>query len=92
MSNFERKREEYKEAREFVKIRKENIAKYFFDLSKLTFVALVLGLGGTFLNVDNWEWLSHIDTVPLVIWYIFGVDFIGTVWFASIGCLMFKLD
>ena len=45
MSDFERRREKNKEARELVKIRKENIAKYFFDLSKLTFAALVLGLG-----------------------------------------------
>ena len=48
MSDFERRREKNKEARELVKIRKENIAKYFFDLSKLTFAALVLGLGGAF--------------------------------------------
>lgn len=44
MSTFERKREERNEIREFIKVRKENIAKYFFDLSKLTFAALVLGL------------------------------------------------
>lgn len=92
MSTFERKREERNEIREFIKVRKENIAKYFFDLSKLTFAALVLGLGGTFLNVDNWEWLSHINTVPLVIWYILGIGFVGTIVFASIGCLMFKLN
>lgn len=50
MSDFERRREKNKEARELVKIRRENIAKYFFDLSKLTFAALVLGLGGAFFN------------------------------------------
>lgn len=71
MSDFERRREKNKEARELVKIRKENIAKYFFDLSKLTFAALVLGLGGAFFNIGNRERLSYVDTIPLIIWYIF---------------------
>ena len=31
MSDFERRREKNKEARELVKIRRENIAKYTFD-------------------------------------------------------------
>ena len=51
MSDFERRREKNKEARELVKIRKENIAKYFFDLSKLTFAALVLGLGLSLIHI-----------------------------------------
>ena len=72
MSDFERRREKNKEARELVKIRRENIAKYFFDLSKLTFAALVLGLGGAFFNIGNWERLSYVDTIPLIIWYHFG--------------------
>ena len=40
MSDFERRREKNKEARELVKIRKENIANVNFDLSKLTFATL----------------------------------------------------
>ena len=80
MSDFERRREKNKEARELVKIRRENIAKYFFDLSKLTFAALVLGLGGAFF------------TIPLIIWYIFGVGLVATVWFAYIGSLILKID
>lgn len=88
MSDFERRREKNKEARELVKIRKENIAKYFFDLSKLTFAALVLGLGGAFFNIGNRERLS----IPLIIWYIFGVGLVATVWFAYIGSLILKID
>ena len=39
MSDFERRREKNKEAREIVKIRRENIAKYYFDLTKMPFAA-----------------------------------------------------
>ena len=92
MSDFERRREKNKEARDLVKIRRENIAKYFFDLSKLTFAALVLGLGGAFFNIGNWERLSYVDTIPLIIWYIFGVGLVATVWFAYIGSLILKID
>ncbi len=92
MSNFERRREKDREAQELLKIRKENIAKYFLDLSKLTFAALVLGLGGAFFSIDSWERLSYVDTIPLIIWYIFGVGLIATVWFAYIGSLVLKID
>lgn len=37
------RQKEKEEVREKDKVRRENIAKYFLDLSKLTFVALVLG-------------------------------------------------
>ena len=33
-----------------MKNRRENTLKYFFDLSKLTFAALVLGVGSALLN------------------------------------------
>ena len=69
MSDFERRREKNKEARE-----------------------LVLGLGGAFFNIGNWERLSYVDTIPLIIWYIFGVGLVATVWFAYIGSLILKID
>ena len=81
MSDFERRREKNKEARELVKIRRE-----------LTFAALVLGLGGAFFNIGNWERLLYVDTIPLIIWYIFGVGLVATVWFAYIGSLILKID
>ena len=43
MGNWEKQQEANKEAKERDKTRKENIAKYYLDLSKLTFTALVLG-------------------------------------------------
>ena len=93
MSDFERRREKNKEARELVKIRKENIAKYFFDLSKLTFAALVLGLGGAFFNIGNRERLSYVeyytfDHFGIIFWSWLS----ATVWFAYIGSLILKID
>lgn len=43
MGNFSRQQEEKKEARSWDKTVKETLAKYFFDLSKLVFTAIVLG-------------------------------------------------
>lgn len=43
MGKFENQIKEKVEAREKDKTRRENLAKYYFDLSKLTFTALVLG-------------------------------------------------
>lgn len=43
MGKFENQIKEKVEARERDKTRRENLAKYYFDLSKLTFTALVLG-------------------------------------------------
>ena len=84
MSDFERRREKNKEARELVKIRKENIAKYFFDLSKLTFAALVLGVAASLLNREIE------DEIPSMANYLFAMGFIGTVAFAMIGYRILK--
>lgn len=59
MSNFGRNIEVKKERKEKDKILKETIAKYFLDLSKLIFTAIVLG-GFVPLFTDeyvsiNWE-------------------------------------
>ena len=84
MSDFERRREKNKEARELVKIRRENIAKYFFDLSKLTFAALVLGVAASLLNREIE------DEIPSMANYLFAMGFIGTVAFAMIGYRILK--
>ena len=92
MSNYNGNIEKRKAAQDLMKNRRENTSKYFFDLSKLTFAALVLGLGGAFFNIGNRERLSYVDTIPLIIWYIFGVGLVATVWFAYIGSLILKID
>ena len=43
MGSWERLQEAKTEAQEKDRTRRENIAKYYLDLSKLTFAALVLG-------------------------------------------------
>ena len=43
MGNFSKQQEEKKEARSWDKTVRETLAKYFFDLSKLVFTAIVLG-------------------------------------------------
>ena len=43
MSNYNGNIEKRKAAQDLMKNRRENTSKYFFDLSKLTFAALVLG-------------------------------------------------
>ena len=53
MSNYNGNIEKRKAAQDLIKNRRENTSKYFFDLSKLTFAALVLGVGSALLN--RWE-------------------------------------
>ena len=67
-----------------MKIRRENIAKYFFDLSKLTFAALVLGVAASLLNREIE------DEIPSMANYLFAMGFIGTVAFAMIGYRILK--
>ena len=43
MGNWERKQEEKREGKEKDKTRREKLAAYFFDLSKLCFAGLVIG-------------------------------------------------
>lgn len=57
MGNWSEQQEIKKEVREKDKVRRENIAKYFLNLSQLSFVTLVLGImvefdwGNTAINI-----------------------------------------
>jgi hypothetical protein len=54
MSNYSKKQEEKNENKEKNKTRREKLATYFFDLSKLVFAALVLGgITPLFTNTAN---------------------------------------
>jgi hypothetical protein len=44
MGNWERKQEEKREGKEKDKVRREKLAGYFFDLSKLSFAGLVISI------------------------------------------------
>lgn len=58
MGNFSRQQEEKKELKEKDKTRRERLAGYFFDLSKLSFAGLVIGvvipLYSDLSNENNW--------------------------------------
>lgn len=44
MGNYSKKQEEKNEGKEKDKVRREKLAGYFFNLSQLSFVTLVIGL------------------------------------------------
>lgn len=58
MSNWSQQQEEKKATKEKDKIRRENLAKYFYDLSKLSFAGLVIGvvipLYSNIADENNW--------------------------------------
>lgn len=66
------------------KERKETTAKFFFDMAKLTFAALVLGVAASLLNREIE------DEIPSMANYLFAMGFIGTVAFAMIGYRILK--
>lgn len=58
MGNWEKRQEEKKEIKEKDRTRREKLAGYFFDLSKLSFAGLVIGvvipLYSDLSNENNW--------------------------------------
>lgn len=57
MGNFSNQQKAKEETKERDKTRRENIAKYYLDLSKLTFGALVLGSITCIItgkDIDSW--------------------------------------
>ena len=73
MGNWKKQQVELKEARERDKLTKEVVAKYFLDLSKLIFTAIVLGgltpmLTDVSMNI-HWETVY----VGLVSTFFFGL-------------------
>ena len=59
MGTWSQQQEVRKETKERDKTRKEKLAGYFFDLSKLSFAGLVIGiiipLYANFLDENNWN-------------------------------------
>lgn len=53
MSNFSKMQEAKKEVKEKDKVRREKLAGYFFNLSQLTYTALVLGSILLFFQGNN---------------------------------------
>lgn len=59
MGNFSKMQEAKKEGKEKDKTRREKLASYFFDLSKLSFAGLVVG-GIVSIKPDNADYLIEI--------------------------------
>ena len=54
MGNWSEKQDVKKEVKEKNKVRREMLGKFFYDLAKLTFAAIVLGgLTPIYANMDN---------------------------------------
>lgn len=71
MGNFDETRKAKEEVRKKNDVRKEKIAGYFFDLSKLSFAGMVIGgITPLFTNTDN-EVNYFTSLIGLVSTYIF---------------------
>lgn len=60
MGKFIERKEAQKTSTEMKKLKKETMAKYFYDLSKLTFTAMVLGGIISFLQGTEIKWIIAI--------------------------------
>lgn len=80
MGNWSEQQEAKKVTKEKDKVRREKLAGYFFNLSQLTFVALVLGgITPLYTNIDIG-----------INWYVLIAGAILTVVLANIGNLILK--
>lgn len=80
MGNWSEQQTIKKETREKDKVRREKLAGYFFNLSQLTFVALVLGgVTPLYTNIEIG-----------INWYVLIAGAILTVILANIGNLILK--
>lgn len=69
MGNWSEQQEEKKAIKENDKTRREKLAGYFFDISKLIFAALVLGsITPLFTNISN-----EINWVTIIFRYFFNL-------------------
>ena len=80
MGNFIKQQEERKDAKERDRLRRDKIAGYFFNLSQLTFVALVLGTI-TPIYTNNEYGIN---------WYVLSVGLALTIVLANIGSKILK--
>lgn len=79
-SNFEKQNETKQERKEKDKISRETLGKYFYDLSKLSFGAMVLGVGV--------PWFSDTKDNSLGILFLLGIA--TTAFWAYLGFKILK--
>lgn len=64
--------EEQKTSTDMKKLKKETMAKYFYDLSKLTFTAMVLGGMISFLQGTEIKWI-----IAIIAGYVLAITLAG---------------
>lgn len=80
MGNWSERQEERKEIKEKEKTSRENLGKFFYDLSKLAFAALVIGsLASVVVDHKNEDY-----------WILIGIGSFATYIFAYIGYKIIK--
>ena len=72
MGKFMEQQEALKALREMKRVKKEMMAKYFCDLSKLTFTAMVLGGGISFFQETDPKWI-----IVIVLGLVLGIGLFG---------------
>ena len=74
MGKWEKKQEEKQNIREREMVSKETLGKFFYDLSKLSFAALVIGSVASVVinknNIDSWIIISIGAFVTYIFAYI----------------------
>ena len=81
MSNFTTQQEKQKEVKEKEKLGRETLGKFFYDLAKIAFIALVVG---SIVSVTT-------EQKKLEYWLLIGIGLITTFVFARIGHKIMKL-
>lgn len=82
MGNYSKKQEENNEGKEKDKVRREKLAGYFFNLSQLSFVTLVIGLMVTLTKESLYS--------NYILGFLVVVGIIITIIFARIGNNLLK--
>ncbi|WP_303141244.1 DUF6722 family protein [uncultured Parabacteroides sp.] len=74
MGNWEKRQEERKDLRDREKLSRETLGKFFYDLAKLAFAALVIGSVASVVikkdNIDSWVIISIGAFVTYIFAYI----------------------
>lgn len=80
MSNFAKQQEEKNEAKEKEKLNRETLGKFFYDLAKIAFTALVIGSTASLIvKQDKIEY-----------WLLIAIGSIATYIFSVIGYKIIK--
>lgn len=80
MGNFSNQQKAREEAKENEKVSRETLGKYFYDLAKVTFTAMVVGGAITLIS----------DTAEDYHWKLFSIGIVTTILLTYIGYKIIK--